>query len=258
MSVKHVELINDYEIDLKRNSFKNIKSNKALFNLLLQDNEIETEEDIFTADLIKACRELDLDFRDYMEELKVVGIELENGKEIYITNLELAPLWNWHEYSEEMMVNWYGDYLMITAADLSNETGIIAIFDTRSSKWIFSKQEPNMRGMLYAPQVKKFVGLYETSYTKNKEFGFLVIDPENSFEEERVTLESSGVARNIEGDNIKVNEFSHYYNLTDEELESDDFTGCFIDNETILLWNEKTLCAYLRRGKKGYRYCLEA
>jgi hypothetical protein len=154
-----------------------------------------------------------------------------------------------------MMCNWYGDYLMVTAADISDEAGIMAIYDVSKSEWIFSKSYPNIRGMIYAPEVNRFIGLYEIKTRNNRNLGIVIINPEKDFEQSEVSFEAQGVANNGGAGDISVNEFCHYYRFGDNELDSDDFTGCIIDNDTILLWNEKTNCCYVKKGKKGYRYC---
>jgi hypothetical protein len=254
VAIQSVELINDYEINLNGGIFDSIRSNEELMNSLSVDHEIEEEDDIVFRDLAEACAELKLDLKTYFNEFKLIRIVKENGSEEYMTTLDIAPLWEWHEYADEMVCNWHENYLMLTATDYENQTGIMAIYDISKREWIFSDIEAFMRGMIYAEEINKFIGLYDIETEDYSEIGITIIDPTESFSDESITFEAIGKS-NVENDDSDIQDFNHSQELGEDILEAPHISGTVIDEDTALLWNGKERCCYIRIDGKGFRYC---
>jgi hypothetical protein len=257
LSIKTVELVNDYEISLKENTYDLVKSNERLLNALSKENEIQSEDDIFPSYLIDACVELNINYSVYLEEVDVIKITLEDDSIHTITNLDIAVIWDGHEYCEEMVCNWYDNYLMLTATDARGQDGIMAIYDVSLKSWIYNEREPHMRGMIYAPEINKFIGLYDIAIWTHNGYGITMLDPENGFSQEDVSFEAHGnVIEN--GEQVDVDRSSYRVDSIDSEIgEDEEIVGCVIDEDTMMLWNGKNRCVYLEKGDRTYRYCVD-
>lgn len=255
MSIKFVELIGDYDLKLNSDGLYMIKSNNIFKEYIKDYHEIdEFYDELSICDFIEICKLNNIDFEKYISKENLIEIGLSDTSKFYITNFDIARIWDWHDYCEGMDCYWHDQYIMFTASDCSGQCGVVGIWDISKESWIWSSKDAgHIIGMIYIHEIERFIYVYDEYVWGCNSFGICLIDPNDSFRTDHITFELHRI-KSDENNRASINEIGYKCSFGIDKLRGKQFSHFILNDYCSVIFDKLNKYCYIHKYENIYKY----
>lgn len=254
-----------YRIGFKPGALELIKKNKSLYEEYLKylKNEEGIEEineddmNCYVQDFIDICIKSKIDFKSFILEYNLIEITDYAKNKSYLTNLDIGKLCNYHNYAEHIICKGYENYLMITITDCGGQFGMVGIWDLTLKSWIFTMEGSHVYGILFAPEIRKFIALFSIGVWEMNSLGITIIDKDKNFKCEDIIFIRKGYIYDENDKSKEVNEVYHeieYNGEIGKILSNCDSKVIPFKNQLEMYWDGKRKTCYVKEHNQVFEY----